>query len=358
MKKACIITLYGNCNLGNKLQNYAVQEKISEYNIYTKTLRNINVENSEKTIINLLVNLLRRVKHSICSGKGYINENFKAFQNNYLLMDNIERYSNENNRTLNKRYDYFIVGSDQVWNPDFGVKGDLTFLEFANKNRIAFSASIGVDKIPENLKDKYRSGLKSLDYISVREDKAKEIVEELTGRKDVEVLVDPTMLLDKEKWEQIAKMPRELTNKKYILTYFLGNMNEEVSELIKELARKRDYEIINVMENGNPRADIGPSEFVYLEQHAELICTDSFHSCVFAILMETPFVVFDRQDHNKPMGSRLKTLLSKFKFEERKYDKKLDEDILQCDFSHCENILKMERRKADKFLNRALKTSK
>jgi hypothetical protein len=53
------------------------------------------------------------------------------------------------------------------------------------------------------------------------------------------------------------------------------------------------------------------------------------------------------------MNSRLETLLTKFKLEDRKYNGVLKEELLHCDFSHCESILKEERKKADNFLRKA-----
>lgn len=356
MKKVCIVTLYGNSNLGNKLQHYAVQQKCSELDCNVKSVKIYTLveTNNKKTILTCIVNNLRRLKHSISDKYMFINKKFIKFQREKLLMDKYEIYSNESNKRLNKKYDCFIVGSDQVWNPEFGLKGDLRFLEFTSKNKIAFSASIGVNEIPEELKEEYVKGLKGLDYISVREERAKEIVIELTGRKDIEVLIDPTMMLSKEKWDKIAKRPTNMANRKYILTYFLGDMSNEIKESVENCAKENNLEIIDVMENGNPKSWVGPAEFVYLEKHAELICTDSFHSCVFGILMQTPFVVFDREDHNKSMNSRIETLLSKFKMEDRKNNGEITEELLYCDFSRCEDILKEERKKADDFLRKAL----
>lgn len=354
MKKVCIVTLYGNYNLGNKLQNYAVQQQMLKYGIKVKTLKIIDIGETNNRLLTRLFNEIRRLKHWLFNDKLFINHKFKEFQQQYLLIDKRERYSNENNGSLSKKYDYFAIGSDQVWNPDFGIKGDLTFLEFASKNTIAFSASIGVDEIPNKLKEKYSKGLNKLEYISVREDKAKELVEGLTGRKDIEVLVDPTMLLDKKEWQKISKKPQNISNKKYILTYFLGKVTDDIKKEINNIAKENNFEIIDIMKNGNPQEWIGPSEFIYLEEHAQLICTDSFHSCVFGILMQTPFVIFERQDHNKSMSSRLNTLLAKFKLEGRRYNGRLDENVFICDYSHCDEILKEERKKSDKFLEKAL----
>ena len=56
---------------------------------------------------------------------------------------------------LGREYDYFIVGSDQAWNPNFWSKkynhDDIRFLKFVPKEkRITYVASIAIPKIPED----------------------------------------------------------------------------------------------------------------------------------------------------------------------------------------------------------------
>ena len=54
---------------------------------------------------------------------------------------------------------YYITGSDQVWNPVFAGK-EYQFLCFAPKNkRFSFSASFGVDSIPDSKIEYYRKRL-------------------------------------------------------------------------------------------------------------------------------------------------------------------------------------------------------
>ena len=132
-------------------------------------------------------------------------------------------------KNINKKYDYFITGSDQVWNPNFNRMSDIDFLVFATpEKRVAFSASFGISEIPEDMKDYYKERLLGIKYLSVREDTGKDIIENLTGREDVQVLVDPTMLLTSEEWDKVAKKPEQLKdNKKYILNYFLGELSDK-----------------------------------------------------------------------------------------------------------------------------------
>ena len=81
---------------------------------------------------------------------------------------------------ISSEYDYFITGSDQVWNPYFNCTED-EFLTFAPKQkRISYAASIGVSEIPDDKKDQFKKWLNGMNYISVREQAGADIVYELT----------------------------------------------------------------------------------------------------------------------------------------------------------------------------------
>ena len=117
--------------------------------------------------------------------------------------------------------------------------------------------------------------------MSVREDTGKKIIEDLTNRDDIEVLIDPTMLLTIERWENVMKKPEQYRGEKYILCYFLGNLSDEKKEAINAIAKEKKCKIINLLDKNDLYYSSGPSEFLWLEKNAELICTDSFHSSVF-----------------------------------------------------------------------------
>lgn len=341
-----IVTIIDDFNYGNRLQNYAVQKKLSKY-------KTITIDN-DINYFSLLVRKLKMLK--ICVDPHNERNRYKNF---YMFNRNINfskrMYSSKNKLKFLNNYDYLIVGSDQVWNPNFGRLNDLDLLSFADNNkRIAFSASFGVNDIPDNMKLKVGEELKKFKAISVRENRGKEIVEELTGRKDIEVLVDPTMLLTAEEWDKVSKKPKMLNYKKFILNYFLGNLSDSRRKEIERVAVENNCEIINLMDINSPFYSCGPSEFLYLEKHAFLICTDSFHSCVFAILYNRPFIVFDRDDNLVSMNSRIETLINKFKLKHRKFSGKIITDNLKCDYTEALKILDKERKKAEKFLGKAL----
>lgn len=209
---------------------------------------------------------------------------------------------------------------------------------------------MGVEKLPDNLEIFYKERLQNFKSISVREDAGKEIVKNLTKREDIEVLIDPTMLLEAKEWDKVAKVPK----KKYILNYFLGNISDERKNEIDSIAKENNCEIINILEINDPYYCSGPSEFLYLEKNAFLICTDSFHSSVFAIIYNRPFIIFEREDKNVKMNSRIETLIKKFKLKDREFNYKITDENLKHDYTDAYQILYDERKKSIEFLKKAL----
>ena len=146
-----------------------------------------------------------------------------------------------------------------------------------------------------------------------------------------------------------------LFRSKYILNYFLGELSEERKKEIDRIAKENNCEVINILDKKSPFYQTGPSEFLWLEKNAFLICTDSFHSSVFAILYNRPFIVFDREGNGQGKNSRIETLISKFKLKNREYNgKNITQENLEHDYTEAYKILEEERKKSDKFLRKAL----
>lgn len=353
MKKALIFTLYGNINYGNKLQNYAVQEILKKYGIesYTVVFNNrLSLKTKIKTFIKLLL-------------PNYRNEILKSNlrKKNFLQFDNKINKISYDKINLDD-YDYIFVGSDQVWNPnDLQSQIIVDFINnIHNKTVISISASVAADDIAEPYIEKYKEHFNHINYISTREFQGKDIIKKLTGRKDIDVLVDPTMLLTKKEWEKVSTKSihiDNIKNKKYILNYFLGNLSDSRKKEIERIAKENDCEIINLLDKNDPYYICGPSDFLYLEENAFLICTDSFHSCVFAILYDKPFIVFNREQENiNNMNSRLETLFNKFKLENRKYnERKITLENLNHNYSEVYKLLEIEIKKSEKFLKHSIK---
>lgn len=355
MKKVGIITIY-NSNYGNKLQNYALQESLKKFNCDVITIKNVFLLNKKK---NTFEYILRNIKY-LFKREDFIDskkreEYFKKF-NEYINFT--KRKFNWFNTKKYSNYDYFVIGSDQVWNPYLGRLTKFDLATFTEKKKISYAASFGVSSLPNTYNDLLRKELSKFNYISVREKNGVDIIKNTGLHKNIEVLVDPTMLLTKEEWNTVIKRPKIYNGEKYILTYFLGKISYEVKEKIDKFAKDNNCIVINILDKNSPYFLTGPSEFLWLEKNAFLICTDSFHSSVFSIIFDRPFVIFERDDNMKNMSSRLETLLSKFKLKNRRFNgKEITKENLSHDYVEAYKILEIERKKSEDFLKKALDIS-
>jgi hypothetical protein len=323
MKRAAIKTLYGEFNFGNKLQNYAVVRNLEKRNLETVTLQYYKnargftgrIITKVKQLVKLLLSLLHIGKR--WNYRNYARDKdrtkiFRSFSQLYLnISEPINRFNVD--QSFIDGFDYLVIGSDQVWNEkNFTYREDLEFFLGTNDQPkvIGLAGSFGISEISDKYQNTYKMGFDKMSSISVREVSGASIVERLTNRKP-EVLVDPVMTLTEEEWLEVCKKPAWIVPDAYILCYFLGEKNDYLAEIGK-YATKNNLKIIDVMERSSDHYLTGPSEFIYLLKNAEYVCTDSFHACVFSLIFNTPFRVFNRVDKFKDMSTRLVTLLEIF----------------------------------------------
>ena len=235
---------------------------------------------------------------------------FNDFNTEFLHLDNYVIKRRMVGLALNKRYDYFVTGSDQVWNPLFEWSKYIMYLRFApKKKRIAISASFGIPEIPREHQRIVARYLKDMNYISVREASGSRIVEKYTGKK-CDILMDPTLLVTRYTWNELTKNTSINTPEYYIAVYFLGSVSSKKEECIKEIAQNNKYEVVWLNSEKSPEYySISPADFVSVLKHAQLIITDSFHGCAFSIIFKKQFVVFRREGYTLDMFDRIKTLL-------------------------------------------------
>lgn len=192
------------------------------------------------------------------------------------------------------KYEIYITGSDQLWNPRH-CNGDPAFmLNFAPNEalKISYAASIGADNIPYELRPLYEKLLSRYAHISVRENSGVEVIKNISG-KIADVVLDPTLLLDSDQWNEIA-YPKRLFKKKYVLCYLLNytfNAFPYVDELVRYFQKQTGYEIVRVarppqqlkLRHTHYRVGASPEEFLALVRDAEMVLTTSFHGTAFAI---------------------------------------------------------------------------
>lgn len=299
-----ILTIQSNVNLGNRLQNYALQTTLEQMGIQCETIKR-NKKGYYFTIKAYIRDIIKKDR------KSKIREfNKKINWSKYIAS------KDEVSHELETEYDAIIIGSDQIWNPFFPFSSDSDYLPGIHINKIAYAASFGVDHFDDlELKAHIADLLKGINSISVREEAGVKLVSQLINR-DCQLVLDPTLLIDSEQWRAIEKQPSFALPDCYILKYILGDS----TSYINKMADQHNYAIIDMNDKMLP---IGPQEFIYLIDHAKIICTDSFHASVFSLLLEKSFVIFDRKSDDEDMSSRLDSFCNLFNKWDHRYDSKM-----------------------------------
>ena len=359
MKKIGVITIFDrNGNFGNKLQNYSVVKTYEKLGYECETV----VLEKRITSIEIIKSYLHCMARFFYNRKPLVHpysiRRLKSYQrfDDYLNLN----YDYIEGKDISHKFDYFSVGSDQVWNPNFYSydikRKDAYFLTFADsRKKICFSPSFGIETLPKEWEKWFAQQLNTFQYLSVREQSGANIIKELTGR-NASVLIDPTMMIDAEEWKKLALNPGKVDcSKPYILTYFLGDSELSEHQDVTKISRQYGMKVYNLLDVYQPSLyTIGPQEFLYLISHACFIATDSFHACVFSFLFNKPFIVYDRRGKNNNMNSRISNFLSTFHLERKYANSGLANDIWEHDYKEGYKQLEIEREKAIKYLKEAL----
>ena len=210
MKKIATITFHAAYNYGSNLQAYALQEHAKKICNNNCMYEIINLRNEKQKELNAIYRKRKGIKPLIKNiitlfYNRKIEVKCNRFENFITENLNITReYSNlEELKKANFDYDYYISGSDQLWNLNAYDFDWANYLEFVNNGKkISYAASFGPKQLfwSEDEKKRIANDLKKYDCISVREQASFDHVKALTGI-EPEINVDPTMLLTKEEWE-------------------------------------------------------------------------------------------------------------------------------------------------------------
>jgi hypothetical protein len=215
--------------------------------------------------------------------------------------------SSEEVAAVTKDYDALIAGSDQVWHP---AMPSPYFLEWGvpySGKRISYAACSGHAEQPQGRIGQIKEWLCRFDHISVRNEFSREIIEPLVGT-PVPVVADPTLLTDLSDVQQKIELPCS----NYILMYTLGKEiaggHKKTIQLIRE--KFGNLPVVAVIPSANsphlaPWADIkiqdaGPAEWLYLIANSKFVYTDSFHSALFAMKHQKPFLAYYMEKDRAP----------------------------------------------------------
>lgn len=382
--KVGIVTLYhANYNFGGLLQAYALPKVLKEhFGIeaeqidYVPTVQSVKEEQDNKKgiakcfyriIYNFGIFFFDKVN------KKKLNRRKQAFDSFINEIPHGETPCDYYtiNESLN-RYGVFVCGGDQIWN-DFkeDQKIEVYSLQFvpSEHKKIAYAPSMAVLEASSSFKKVMRNGLNGLDAVSVREKKSLSVLQQLTD-KNIEVVVDPVLLMTADEWTRSA---RGTKNKgKYVLCYLLGDSTQQ-REAVKKAAKRLRLPVLtfpHILVNVVRKCDLffgnihdytsGPREFIGLIKNAEMVITDSFHACVFSMIFKTPFAVFERGGIGETgnMNSRIYDFLEEYHLENQLVTaEELTEmkEIPKIDFTYAHEHWKKRREESLKYLENALK---
>ena len=256
--------------------------------------------------------------------------------------------------------DYYVAGSDQLWNPIFNFGSDREFLRFTKpEKRIAYAASIGIKELPLESIDNFRNGFEGIENITMRENAGADIVETLT-KKRPGVVLDPTMLLDDKDWDKIAESSNVKLDENFVVKYILGIHNPELDTMVDDYAREHGCKVIDLIKHESAGINgIGPAEFLYLSKHSKANFVDSYHGAVFSILFKKPFLAFYRpaQKEYGDMNSRFETLFDTFNLKNHFISEKEEFGTIydDIDYERIDAILDTKRDEAKEYLLHSLK---
>lgn len=300
--KAGIITFHRAANYGAVLQAYALNRAVTElgcqceiidyYNeVFEKNYRYISLKNCRSIRSFISAVLYGKIRNLKLKG-------FRDFVAQYCCLSR-QSFGPETIQTLGPEYDVVITGSDQVWN--LGLTGGdyHYFLDFVKTpvRRCSYAASIAGKANDPVQTERIRELLKSFDCITMREQSGKEYVDALEIGKETNVVLDPTLLLDKKAWRELGSSQKVESGlpEKYLLAYFVSPA-EKHYEAARVMGEKLglpvvliNYDHKKVKGMRNLRT-VTPAQFVGLIDHADTVVTNSFHGTAFSINLQTDFV--------------------------------------------------------------------
>lgn len=346
-----IMTFHRAVNYGAVLQTYALQTTLAELGMDSEVIdyRSDKIEGLYKIFSPLLSN----IKNLSIYTKAKKKIVFNRFLKNHIVLSK-EYKSKEELKKIEKEYAAVITGSDQVWCEKCAREDSVFFLDFIknSKKKYSYAASIGKSSVNEEMEKKYAALLEAYSCVSIREGSSKDLMHRC-NKEDVFVHIDPTLLLNEQKWNEIASKRNK--SGEYILLYtvlgqyklyeFANHLSEETGLPIIYL----NEEMLHRVKDYHYKVGVSPEEFVGYFANAKYVVTNSFHGTAFSIIYHKKFFVEIEAVGRKNI--RAEELMEKLGLEKRNINRmsfeQYDEEIC---WNSVDNILEKERNKSKNYL--------
>lgn len=305
-----LLTIWHEMNYGAELQAYA-------------TIKILKQLGHDVEMINFLLsdqstpNLNGRIGKCI-SSIGPAHKKFDSFWKNNIPVT--RRYRTITDVQQNPpQADVYLVGSDQVWNPEITRQfATFYFLDFGDDSirRVSYASSFGVpqwnaDSLTKNVSEL----LHRFAFLSCREQSGVDILRETFGLSS-SLVMDPTLLFN-DYTELTGNLTQQLT-----LVYYPLYDDPSLFNYANDLAKRLDLKLINNKWSKKilgaftwDRASV--EEWVKNIAESKFVVTRSFHGLAFSILYRKSFAIIASKNNR---GTRIINLLNLLGLSDRYYE--------------------------------------
>ena len=367
--KIGIISVNNAHNFGTSMQAYALLQylQLAGHTAQVINYRNSAIEKSyriaqkpKKTIKSVAKYCL--VYSAKVIRKPYLIKRRKRYERFFAEYFNLTEPAQNYKQLCVANYDFdaAFAGSDQIWNAKIVKEiNPAFFLKFLDGKTIcaSYAASLGVEEISEAEKEVYCEYLKHLDYISVREESAKSLLQPLTEQ-NIEVVADPTVLLQADDYKKLLTKRPYAQEYIYVHVHHYTAKSPELIQMAEWLSEQTGLPVIHNFQDykfkneAGRTVSAGPRETLSALYYAKYVVTQSFHITMFSLVFHKEFITMKRDRYN----TRLENLLSSVNMEDHLVEPNTMPDItsLSRDDDAIDAFFSRERDKAVSYIKQVL----
>ena len=374
MKTIGLITFHRSYNCGSILQAYAMQKVLKDkYKMLPEFIDFSNAGQQElyavfdkkMSLKSIVKNILKAPFYRTLANN---NRSYENYINKYLPLSAKKYTTVEELQAQKLNYDLYLAGSDQVWNIAIQDSDDAYFLPFVKEHpKIAYAISQGAKNIVEHTDNplRYKNMLSTFSYLSVREPNGHKWLKADFGI-DSEIVLDPTLLLDKQDYLDIEEKSKEdLKADQYIFVY-ATKIDKGFEKIIQKIAAEEGLKIVIwqpdtwIRKLGWSKGFILPKEqnpgkYLTLMKNAKYVFTASFHGVIFATQYRKNFWVLKNDGMNLDKDDRILSLLHNFKLDNRLLDSSEQDKHISTavDYEYFDSKILYDRKRSFNFLAKA-----
>lgn len=354
MSKISLVTYHYSHNVGAVLQTYALCRYLKEHGFEVEIIDIRHLETNLKNISEgspLPIRLIKYVLYPIRM-RNIIKNFYPSITRHYLSLEELKDNPPQS--------DFYVVGSDQVWNPNISRDRVLAyFLDFGDERikRFSYASSFGLTNWESGsfvTTVQIKRCLDRFNCISVRELEGQAILKKTFG-KDATIVLDPTFL--NENYPEITgsvKQHNEIVCYKLEKTQDFWDFMPIVSEKtgLPVLLLNYNYPKKGYKYHFNPTV----KQWVSRIAGATFVITDSFHGVAFSIIYKRQFAAVINHNGKE---SRIVSLLKLLHLEDRIFDSVEELSKSDCwkmviDYNNVDYYLSALKNQSETYLKLAL----